>query len=167
MSTPPPAPLPTPEMSMATPAPVQQPPHETPKPHPQEQRHTRRTTSTTVGTPGTSTANTNPNATHGAPGGGNGPIGAHARYRSNPKPDYPPASLERHEEGLVVLGVDVSADGHASNVSLKRSSGYPALDEAAITGVRRWTFEPARAAGFAVSSHVDVPVRFSLSDYRQ
>jgi protein TonB len=48
-------------------------------------------------------------------------------------------------------------------VSVSRGSGYPELDEAAVRAVRRWMFEPARAAGLPVASHVDIPVRFSLS----
>jgi len=63
----------------------------------------------------------------------------------------------------VLISVEIGGDGRASEVTLKRSSGFPLLDEAAIRAVRGWTFEPARAAGIPVSSRVDVPVRFSLS----
>ena len=62
-----------------------------------------------------------------------------------------------------MISVEVGADGRAESVSLRRSSGVPALDQAALAAVRRWTFEPARAGGMAVSSRVEVPVRFSLS----
>lgn len=85
------------------------------------------------------------------------------RYRSNPTPDYPLSSRRKHEEGVVLLTVGVGTDGRTSDVALKRSCGYPALDLAAIDSVRGWTFEPARAAGVPVSSHVIVPVRFSLA----
>jgi len=30
--------------------------------------------------------------------------------------------------------------------------------------VRRWTFEPARAAGVPVASRVQIPVRFNLAE---
>ena len=68
------------------------------------------------------------------------------------------------QQGVVLVNVEVDADGLASDVNVSRSSGFPQLDEAAVQAVRQWKFEPARAAGFPVSSHVEVPVRFSLSE---
>lgn len=62
----------------------------------------------------------------------------------------------------MLLGVKVGADGRVISVSLQRSSGFPLLDQAATSGVKSWTFEPARSAGIAVASRVDVPIRFSL-----
>ena len=63
-----------------------------------------------------------------------------------------------------MLGVQVNAEGHVSNVTLSKSSGYPLLDKSAMEAVRRWTFDPAREGGFPVASRVDVPVRFTLKD---
>ena len=93
----------------------------------------------------------------------NGPPSSRASYLSNPKPDYPAEARRLREEGVVVISVEIGADGRASDATLKRSSGFPLLDEAAVEAVRRWTFVPARAGGVAVASRVDVPVRFSLS----
>lgn len=93
-----------------------------------------------------------------------GAVSAQPRYRSNPRPDYPLPSLRRREEGVVLLNVVVQPDGLPGAISLNRSSGHPLLDRAALDVVRRWTFEPARAAGAAVSSLVVVPVRFTLAD---
>jgi protein TonB len=64
----------------------------------------------------------------------------------------------------VLLQVTVSAEGRATNVSLLRSSGVAALDESAVATVRRWTFDPARLAGVAIPSKVEVPVAFTLSN---
>jgi periplasmic protein TonB len=89
---------------------------------------------------------------------------AQPRYRSNPKPEYPLPSLRRREEGVVLLNVVVEPDGSPAAITLNRSSGHPLLDRAALEAVRRWTFEPARAAGVPVSSTTVIPVRFSLSD---
>jgi protein TonB len=86
-----------------------------------------------------------------------------ARYLSNPKPDYPSEAREMRQQGVVMLSVEVDAEGRASDVSLSRSSGYPLLDHAALDAVRRWRFEPAEAGGLPVSSRVEIPVRFSLS----
>ncbi len=100
-----------------------------------------------------STANT------GAPGGVNSPV----RPRSNPKPSYPPEARRLGQQGRVILEVQVGADGRVLSVNVKRSSGFPALDGAAVQTVQRWTFEPARVAGVPVVSRADVPVNFSMA----
>lgn len=153
MSTPPPEPLPTPAEETE---PSPEPPRETPPPRPRQPRHSQKT--------GHAAA---PMIIHGEIRQGaapSGPIGTAVRYRSNPKPDYPEEARRQHQEGVVVLSVEVSTEGRPTDISLKRSSGYDMLDQAAIQAVRRWTFDPARVASFPVESRVDVPIRFSLSD---
>ena len=99
-----------------------------------------------------------------AAGGGSGPTtSAHPRYALNPPPRYPPEALRARQHGTVLLRVKVAADGSVSDLSVKRTSGFPALDEAAIAAVRRWKFEPARVAGQPVAEEVEVPVRFQPS----
>ncbi len=85
------------------------------------------------------------------------------RPRFNPKPSYPPEARRLRQEGQVLLDVEVSADGRATSVSVRRSSGFPLLDAAAQEAVRRWTFDPARVAGLAVATRSEVPVTFKLS----
>ena len=85
-------------------------------------------------------------------------------YLSNPHPPYPPESKASHEQGLVMLAVSINESGDVTSVSVSQSSGFPRLDQAAREGVSHWRFRPARVAGFAVSSHLAVPVRFRLSD---
>jgi protein TonB len=85
-----------------------------------------------------------------------------ADYLRNPKPAYPLFSRRRGEEGTVLLLVDVSAEGTASQVRLHRSSGYPRLDDAAIAAVREWRFVPARRGDEAIASSVVVPIAFGL-----
>jgi periplasmic protein TonB len=97
-----------------------------------------------------------------ASAGGGATVSASPRYYANPTPDYPLPCKRRREEGIVLLNVVVQADGLPAAISLKRSSGHPLLDRAALDAVRRWTFEPGRAAGVPVASLVVVPVRFSL-----
>lgn len=84
-------------------------------------------------------------------------------YRKNPEPPYPPAARRRRQEGLVVLTVAVNAQGRATRVELKQSSGFPLLDDAATRSVREWDFEPARLGTVALASEIEVPVRFQLS----
>lgn len=83
-------------------------------------------------------------------------------YLSNPPPAYPESSRLAREEGVVMVLVDVGALGTPSGVRLQRSSGYSALDQAAIRAVREWRFRPGTMAGMAVASTVSIPVRFEL-----
>ena len=92
------------------------------------------------------------------------PTTARPRYRSNPTPEYPAEARRLGQQGLVLIGVEVGADGHAHGLTLKRSSGYRLLDDAAMQAVRRWLFEPARTGGLPVASRADVPVKFSLAE---
>jgi protein TonB len=84
-------------------------------------------------------------------------------YHKNPEPLYPVFAVRHHQEGLVVLRVVVSPLGRATHLELKKTSGFPLLDEAAIKAVRDWEFEPARIGPIAVESEIEVPVRFALS----
>ena len=85
-----------------------------------------------------------------------------AAYLNNPRPAYPAMSRRLGEEGRVEVEVQVQADGTPSKVSLKRSSGYSRLDEAALEAIKRWKFNPARRGGEAVAGAVIVPMPFVL-----
>ena len=82
---------------------------------------------------------------------------------NNPKPPYPLAARRRGIEGRVLLAVQVLADGSCAEVQLKRSSGHPQLDDAALSTVRRWRFLPAERAGVAIDSWAEVPISFRLN----
>ncbi len=85
-----------------------------------------------------------------------------ADYLDNPRPDYPLMARRLHEEGRVLLRVQVSVSGEALAVQLQESSGSPRLDRAAIDTVQRWRFVPARLGEHNVAATVLVPVEFSL-----
>ncbi|MBS0375057.1 MAG: energy transducer TonB [Proteobacteria bacterium] len=55
-------------------------------------------------------------------------------------PYFPRESRERHEQGMVVLNMYVDADGRVRGINVRRSSGIPRLDTAAIRclAVQRW-----------------------------
>jgi len=91
-------------------------------------------------------------------------VKANPDYLKNPEPPYPLTARRRHQEGLILLTVKVTAQGHAATVVLKQSSGFPLLDDAALNAVRKWEFQPARIGSMAVESEIEVPVRFKLTD---
>jgi len=87
-------------------------------------------------------------------------IGGHL---GNPRPVYPPLSIELGEAGAVGLRVAVSADGRAQEVSVARSSGFPRLDRAALQAVRNWRFRPATRGGEAIPYTYVFNVDFDLT----
>ncbi len=93
------------------------------------------------------------------------PVAASAeapRLISGAAPDYPPAAADWGASGLVVLRIRVGADGRVVEVAVHASSGWHALDEAAVAAARGWIFEPARLAREPVEAWVEAPIRFAL-----
>ncbi len=85
-----------------------------------------------------------------------------AAYLNNPRPAYPLAARRRGDQGTVLIRVVVNVEGLAASVGIEKTSGYPALDEAALTAVKSWRFVPARQGGQAIESPYVVPVVFRL-----
>lgn len=85
-----------------------------------------------------------------------------AAYLNNPRPSYPSMSRRLGEEGRVEVEVQVQPDGLPSRVTLKRSSGFPRLDDAALEAIKRWKFIPAKRLGEPVAASVIVPMPFVL-----
>ncbi|MGA0569395.1 TonB family protein [Variovorax sp. VNK109] len=77
-------------------------------------------------------------------------------------PVYPLLSKRLGEEGLVLVSVVLDMYGLPKETTLKRSSGFPRLDEAAVDAVSGWYFTPGMQNGYPVSGSIDVPVRFVL-----
>jgi TonB family protein len=75
---------------------------------------------------------------------------------------YPPALLEQGIEGRVLLRLFVDAQGNLvpDSTRLAESSGYPALDSAALRGARDLRFSPALRNGRAVAAPFLQPVHF-------
>lgn len=79
------------------------------------------------------------------------------------KPAYPAASLQAKDEGTVTMSFDVDAAGKVHGSSVVKSSGHPALDEAARSGIAKCTFKPALAGGKPVSASVKVQYVWRLN----
>ncbi|HEX6668241.1 MAG TPA: energy transducer TonB [Gemmatimonadales bacterium] len=75
---------------------------------------------------------------------------------------YPPALLEQGIEGRVLLRLFADAQGKLipDSIRVAESSGYPALDSAALTGARELRFSPALRNGRPVSAPFLQPVHF-------
>lgn len=85
-------------------------------------------------------------------------------YRHSRPPSYPPTSRAAKFSGGIELRVAIDADGRATAVTPKSSTGVPELDDAAVAAVREWRFWPRLEAGQAVPSEVFVPVTFRIRD---
>ena len=86
-----------------------------------------------------------------------------ADYLNNPAPAYPEEARRQGEQGRVLVRVLVNTLGTVDQIMLRKSSGYPQLDQSAIDTVKTWRFVPAqRAGGSSVAAWVVVPILFSL-----
>jgi periplasmic protein TonB len=88
--------------------------------------------------------------------------GYHLGAVETPAPDYPFAARKRRRQGLVLVQLDVGADGRVDRVVLLESSGDSTLDEAAMITLGRWRLRPATENNRPVPGRVEVPVRFRL-----
>ncbi|MDH4412560.1 MAG: energy transducer TonB [Rhizobium sp.] len=73
---------------------------------------------------------------------------------------YPSAARSNREEGTVYVRFRIDDSGNVLSVSLSRSSGYPALDNAVLDMVRAASPVPAPPVG--VNKTITAPVRFNL-----
>ena len=60
-------------------------------------------------------------------------------------PVYPSIAIKIGGQGHVYVQALLDTDGRVLRAELSRSSGYPALDEAALEAVKQWVFTPAIA----------------------
>ncbi|HXG43455.1 MAG TPA: energy transducer TonB [Gemmatimonadales bacterium] len=76
--------------------------------------------------------------------------------------DYPPVLYAQGIEGKVVLRLFVTESGTlvADSTRVAESSGYPALDSAALRAAPRFRFVPARRNGTPVAALFLQPVHF-------
>lgn len=85
------------------------------------------------------------------------------RYNENNPPAYPSPARRRGYAGVVMLSVEVLADGRVGRLEIKKTSGYDLLDKSARETVKGWKFSPGKKMGTPVTMWVDVPVRFELN----
>ena len=79
-------------------------------------------------------------------------------------PIYPPGSRRDGEQGTGLFRVLVNEKGRPIDVQMLKSSGFPRLDEAAMTAIRKWAFKPAVQNSQPVQSWTRVQVTFELKN---
>lgn len=80
--------------------------------------------------------------------------------REEDVPPYPPREKDRRHRGRVVLHICVETDGSVSVASIKETSRYPALDEAALDWALRTQWMPGTVNGKAARVCFDPAFRF-------
>jgi len=83
---------------------------------------------------------------------------------TNLQPNYPASALPAHEQGAIVLDVEVTETGKARGVLLLQSTGFLDLDRAAIDAVLGWRFIPATENGKPAVGHVNEKIVFAPPD---
>ncbi len=97
------------------------------------------------------------------------PAGPTRGVRADPKrpptkPDYPASSKRLEQEGVVGLLLYVGADGRVIEGKIEKSSGFPALDNAALKEARTYRFLPAEDKGVPIAAWHRINLRFRLED---
>jgi protein TonB len=63
-----------------------------------------------------------------------------------PPPKYPGFAVRNHYQGTVTVEILVNEAGAVTSANVRKSSGYPSLDDAAVEVVKtRWRFQPGPA----------------------
>ncbi|MEO8585632.1 MAG: energy transducer TonB [Acidobacteriota bacterium] len=81
------------------------------------------------------------------------------REISRVKPDFPPDAKREGRTGAVIFEVVVDASGAVTSVEIVRHAD-PDLEQAALTAVKQWRYEPATRNGAPVAVWFSITMRF-------
>ena len=81
-----------------------------------------------------------------------------------PSLQYPSASQDDGDEGIVTLRFIVQPDGSVSDIQIARSSGHSRLDAAAQRNLRDTKFQPATCHGKPIAMRMHYSFTFELTD---
>jgi len=81
-----------------------------------------------------------------------------------PAPDVPQSATVNGEQGAVYLNVFVSTHGHPKKIRVLRSSGYPDLDDAAVTAAATWHYIPGSMNEGPVSDWMALKMDFGVHE---
>lgn len=85
-----------------------------------------------------------------------------AKVSRRSEPVFPQAARERGLSGVVTLELEVLANGQVGNIRTLEANPPGYFEGPAVEAAKKWTFEPAIAAGAPVASIVVQKVRFDL-----
>lgn len=108
-----------------------------------------------------------PKAAPAASAAGSGPVSVanlNTNLLSGAPPAYPMGARRKREQGTVVLRLVIGEDGRVVDVTVQRSSGFAALDQAAVGAVRKWRWSPTIRDGRAIPITGLVQIPFVLKD---
>ncbi|MET0657488.1 MAG: energy transducer TonB [Steroidobacteraceae bacterium] len=80
---------------------------------------------------------------------------------------YPHIAREIGQEGTAVVALRVNEQGEVSQAKIKRSTGYPLLDNAALEDARNWRLLPGTEAGKPKCMWGQIAVSFRLVEYTE
>lgn len=78
------------------------------------------------------------------------------------EPMYPAKEIRQEHTGTVILSVYVLGNGRVGEIRIEQSTGYPALDEAAVREARTWRLKPGTRDGVPVAMWKQIPITFRL-----
>jgi protein TonB len=82
-------------------------------------------------------------------------------------PPYPSLAIRLQEQGNVKLSLQISAQGVVTAAQVVQSSGFPDLDQSAVSWVMgHWRYKPAMQSGQPVASTAMAVVVFNLKNAR-
>lgn len=81
-----------------------------------------------------------------------------------PAPVYPAKARRLGQAGVVTLRVTVATDGRIARAVVSRSSGYPALDDAAVEALQAGRCQPYLENGMPRQVEASQPIAFHLDD---
>jgi len=79
-----------------------------------------------------------------------------------PPPAYPDGALSKHQSGSVLLSFTVDTKGETRDIKVINSTPEGTFDQAAMSAVKNWRYEPMLVNGTAVEVPVKAQVRFEL-----
>jgi protein TonB len=85
------------------------------------------------------------------------------RALSQVSPEYPARARSKNIEGYVELSVRVSADGSVAAAQVLNAEPAGVFDDAALTAIEDWEFDPATYEGVPVDVRVQLKLNFKLS----
>jgi len=78
---------------------------------------------------------------------------------------YPQSAVQAGEQGITIISVHVTADGTVKEPRVARSSGYPDLDNAALSCVNGVKVTPLLSKGVPIEADTDMQVTWRRSTF--